>query len=248
MHLRPSIRPSLLRVAARPTLTASHPALTRPATHKASRPANKAKDGPGKRLGAKKTAGTFVRPGQIIYRQRGTLWFPGENCDMGRDHTIHAAQPGYVRYYKDPDYPTRKYIGVSLKKEWNLPTPPGAVRRRRLGMELVDYYETQRSKFEEANWSKELEMVKTGGGIGVGVKVKGEDGQVEDKGRWRSPNWLIGRVGTKEVVKAYDPTNPWLRWQRRVKAKKYAVRMRGSKSKIAGAKAKAAKKAKKAAK
>lgn len=54
----------------------------RHASHQAQGRANGAKDGPGKRLGAKKTGGQYVVPGNIIFRQRGTLWFPGDNCFM----------------------------------------------------------------------------------------------------------------------------------------------------------------------
>lgn len=54
----------------------------RHASHKTQGQANGAKDGPGKRLGAKKTGGAYVVPGNILFRQRGTDWFPGENCFM----------------------------------------------------------------------------------------------------------------------------------------------------------------------
>lgn len=54
----------------------------RAASHQAQGRANGAKDGPGKRLGAKKTAGEYVVPGNILYKQRGTLWFPGDGCHM----------------------------------------------------------------------------------------------------------------------------------------------------------------------
>ncbi|WPH03933.1 Hypothetical protein R9X50_00681600 [Acrodontium crateriforme] len=107
----------------------------RNASHQAQGRANKAKDGPGKRLGAKKTGGEYVVPGNIIFKQRGTLWFPGDNCFMGRDHTIHAGAPGYVTYYKDPArHPDRKYIGIVFEKGHSLPQPAHAVRRRKLGM------------------------------------------------------------------------------------------------------------------
>ena len=52
------------------------------ASHQAQGRANGAADGPGKRLGAKKTAGEYVVPGNILYKQRGTLWFPGDGCHM----------------------------------------------------------------------------------------------------------------------------------------------------------------------
>lgn len=63
----------------------------RNASHQAQGRANKAADGAGKRLGAKKTGGEFVVPGNILFKQRGTLWFPGENCSMvWRDQCIQA--------------------------------------------------------------------------------------------------------------------------------------------------------------
>ncbi|KAK5694501.1 54S ribosomal protein L2 mitochondrial [Elasticomyces elasticus] len=107
----------------------------RHASHQAQGRANGAKDGAGKRLGAKKTGGEYVIPGNILFKQRGTHWFPGDNCFMGRDHTIHAGLPGYVRYYRDPlRHPKRKYIGIVFEKEQVLPQPPHAARRRMLGM------------------------------------------------------------------------------------------------------------------
>lgn len=105
------------------------------ASHAAQGRANKAAPGPGKRLGAKKSALELVVPGNIIFRQRGTHWFPGENCDMGRDHTIFAKEKGYVTYYRDPElHPKRKYIGVVFERGMKLPVPRNAPRRRRLGL------------------------------------------------------------------------------------------------------------------
>src|ERR1700760_3775533 len=77
----------------------------------------------------------LVVPGNIIYRQRGTLWFPGENCAMGRDHTIYATESGYVKYYKDPEkHPKRQYIGVTFERSQVLPLPRNSMRRRKLNM------------------------------------------------------------------------------------------------------------------
>lgn len=59
----------------------------RHASHQSQGRANGAKDGPGKRLGAKKTSGEYVVPGNILYKQRGTLWFPGDGCHMVRSST-----------------------------------------------------------------------------------------------------------------------------------------------------------------
>ncbi|SPQ24970.1 eea74b05-bc04-43b8-b864-4b429977105f [Thermothielavioides terrestris] len=91
-----------------------------------------------KKMGAKKTGDQYVIPGNIIYKQRGTIWHPGENTIMGRDHTIHAAVAGYVKYYRDPQrHPKRQYIGVAFNREDKLPYPPAAPRRRKLNMVAV---------------------------------------------------------------------------------------------------------------
>ncbi|KAI1414452.1 ribosomal L27 protein-domain-containing protein [Hypoxylon sp. FL1857] len=91
-----------------------------------------------KKLGAKKSGDSYVIPGNIIYKQRGTKWFPGENCGIGRDHTIFALASGYVKYYRDPaKHPKRQYIGVVFNKEDTLPYPQHAMRKRRLNMIAV---------------------------------------------------------------------------------------------------------------
>ncbi|KAI9890669.1 MAG: 54S ribosomal protein L2 mitochondrial [Vezdaea aestivalis] len=112
---------------------------TRPASHAAQAAVNSKKNGPGKHLGAKKAGGQKVNPSQIIFKQRGSLWFPGENCGMGRDHTIYSKVQGYVRYYKDPGvHPKRQYIGVVFEPTMRLPFPAHLPRRRRLGLEAVE--------------------------------------------------------------------------------------------------------------
>jgi large subunit ribosomal protein L27 len=56
------------------------------------------RDSEGRRLGVKKFGGESVIPGNIILRQRGTKWHPGENVGMGRDHTIFAKVEGEVSF------------------------------------------------------------------------------------------------------------------------------------------------------
>ena len=51
-----------------------------------------------KRLGAKAADGEFVTGGSIIYRQRGTKIYPGNNVGMGVDHTLYAKMDGYVKF------------------------------------------------------------------------------------------------------------------------------------------------------
>jgi len=56
------------------------------------------RDTAGRRLGVKKFGGEVVAAGNIIIRQRGTKWRPGENVGLGRDHTIFALIEGHVLF------------------------------------------------------------------------------------------------------------------------------------------------------
>ncbi|MFC0280155.1 50S ribosomal protein L27 [Falsigemmobacter intermedius] len=58
------------------------------------------RDSAGRRLGVKLYGGQVCVAGNIIVRQRGTKWFPGENVGMGRDHTIFATTDGRVEFRK----------------------------------------------------------------------------------------------------------------------------------------------------
>ena len=58
------------------------------------------RDSAGRRLGVKKYGGELVIPGNIIVRQRGTKWHPGENVGMGKDHTLFALTDGKVKFTK----------------------------------------------------------------------------------------------------------------------------------------------------
>ena len=66
------------------------------ATKKAGGSSRNGRDSAGRRLGIKKYSGEFVLPGNIIVRQRGTKYYPGENVGIGRDHTIFALKEGKV--------------------------------------------------------------------------------------------------------------------------------------------------------
>ena len=59
------------------------------------------RDSRSKRLGVKKFGGEKVVSGNIIIRQRGTKWHPGNNVYMGKDYTIHARVEGNVYFDKD---------------------------------------------------------------------------------------------------------------------------------------------------
>ena len=54
------------------------------------------RDSRSKRLGVKKFGGEAVIAGNIIIRQRGTKWHPGQNVGMGKDHTLFSLVDGNV--------------------------------------------------------------------------------------------------------------------------------------------------------
>lgn len=56
------------------------------------------RDSNPKYLGVKVFAGQKVRGGEIIVRQRGTRFQPGDGVGLGRDHTIFAIRPGTVAF------------------------------------------------------------------------------------------------------------------------------------------------------
>jgi large subunit ribosomal protein L27 len=56
------------------------------------------RDSNPKMLGVKVYAGQKVGGGEIIVRQRGTRFRPGDGVGIGRDHTIFAARPGVVQF------------------------------------------------------------------------------------------------------------------------------------------------------
>ena len=68
------------------------------------------RDTAGRRLGVKKYGGEQVIPGNIIIRQRGTKWHPGNNVGMGKDHTIFALIEGRVKFRHKSE--GRVFVGV----------------------------------------------------------------------------------------------------------------------------------------
>ena len=68
------------------------------------------RDSAGRRLGVKKFGGEAVIPGNILVRQRGTKWWPGQNVGIGRDHTIFATSEGQVKFHKG--FKGRTFISV----------------------------------------------------------------------------------------------------------------------------------------
>ncbi len=50
------------------------------------------------RLGVKKFGGERVRAGNILVRQRGTQFYPGQNVGMGKDDTLFSMIDGVVQF------------------------------------------------------------------------------------------------------------------------------------------------------
>ena len=58
------------------------------------------RDSAGRRLGVKLYGGQAAIAGNIIIRQRGTKFWPGEGVGLGKDHTIFAVAEGNVKFHK----------------------------------------------------------------------------------------------------------------------------------------------------
>ena len=58
------------------------------------------RDSESNRLGVKIYGGQLAIAGNIIVRQRGTTFHPGENVGMGKDHTIYSLIDGVVNFSK----------------------------------------------------------------------------------------------------------------------------------------------------
>jgi len=69
------------------------------------------RDSKGRRLGVKKFGGELVYAGNILVRQRGTVYHPGDNVGLGRDHTIFATTDGTVGFHTSSK--GRTYVSVA---------------------------------------------------------------------------------------------------------------------------------------
>jgi large subunit ribosomal protein L27 len=56
------------------------------------------RDSNSKRLGVKRFGGEYVIPGNIIVRQKGTKYKPGNHVGLGKDYTIYALIEGQVKF------------------------------------------------------------------------------------------------------------------------------------------------------
>ncbi|KAJ9617120.1 54S ribosomal protein L2 mitochondrial [Cladophialophora chaetospira] len=196
------------------------------ASHAQQGRANGPSDSAGRRLGAKKGSSEWVHPGNIIFKQRGTKWFPGENVGIGKDHTLYALEYGYVRYYRDPlKHPKRRFIGIALAKEGpgsELPTPRNAPSRRRLGMFAAPMNrptEAQKSEdesFLEAHMSAASRAPPIKSGRSVSAPTP-PPAPFNRDGTFRETNTSIGLAAERKGVKVrdFDRSDRWLAWRKR---------------------------------
>lgn len=67
------------------------------------------RDSQGQRRGVKRFSGQHVLAGNILVRQLGTKFHPGNNVGIGRDHTLYALIDGIVKFSESRD---RKLINI----------------------------------------------------------------------------------------------------------------------------------------
>ena len=67
------------------------------------------RDSNSQRLGLKRSGGQLVKAGEIIVRQRGTKFHPGEHVGKGKDDTLFAKEAGTVQFRTRAG---RKYINI----------------------------------------------------------------------------------------------------------------------------------------
>lgn len=80
---------------------------------KAGGSTNNGRDSESKRLGVKLYGGETAIAGNIIVRQRGTRFHPGENVGCGKDHTLYAKADGVVKFaVKGPH--NRKFVSIEV--------------------------------------------------------------------------------------------------------------------------------------
>jgi len=68
------------------------------ATKKAGGSSRNGRDSASQRLGVKRYGGETVTTGNILVRQRGTKFWPGENVGIGKDDTLFALADGVVQF------------------------------------------------------------------------------------------------------------------------------------------------------
>ncbi|KAJ7978363.1 50S ribosomal protein L27-like [Quillaja saponaria] len=85
------------------------------ATKKTAGSTKNGRDSKPKNLGVKKFGGERVIPGNIIVRQRGTRFHPGNYVGIGKDHTLYALKEGCVKFERNK-LTGRKWVHVDPRE------------------------------------------------------------------------------------------------------------------------------------
>ena len=89
-----------------------------------------------KRLGVKIFGGEACKAGNIIVRQRGTEFHPGENIGMGKDHTLFALVDGTVNFKVGRE--DRRYVSLLKQQKHKFPEFKGNCKKLKKEMQSVD--------------------------------------------------------------------------------------------------------------
>ncbi|KAK4401537.1 50S ribosomal protein L27 [Sesamum angolense] len=89
------------------------------ATKKTAGSTKNGRDSLPKNLGVKKFGGERVIPGNIIVRQRGTRFHPGNYVGIGKDHTLYALKEGCVKFERHK-LTGRKWVHVEPKEGYEI--------------------------------------------------------------------------------------------------------------------------------
>jgi large subunit ribosomal protein L27 len=71
------------------------------ATNTSAGSSTNGRDSPGQRLGVKKFSSQHVNVSDILIKQRGTKFLPGENVGRARDDSLYALVDGTIKFTKD---------------------------------------------------------------------------------------------------------------------------------------------------
>ena len=89
------------------------------------------RDSNSKRLGVKLFGGQHAIAGNIIVRQRGTKFHPGNNVGIGRDHTLYALIDGYVTFKRGRKDRTFVHILTEVAETLDAPAPKKAAKPKK---------------------------------------------------------------------------------------------------------------------
>ena len=139
------------------------------------------KDSIGRRLGIKRLGKAEMLENEIIARQRGYKWHPGDNVKGTKDHTLHAKMEGILGWSKD-QYSRKKrtYIHLIPQEIPNrkFPTPPPFVYHPELFPELAEHnhkpynFEIPKSKYRRVRNPSPLKAKQVPKGQEQRVEVK----------------------------------------------------------------------------